>query len=197
MTWGRRGTPACRPARSVSAHSPPQTVIGASASTMLAIMRSRPLALSSCLGEEISAWCGRRTHVGNLRYARPWAVQARALRPIPGRGVGLWSGFRGITRALGPSWEDLSSGTTAPSTRRRCRGRREARSRALGALRSRPLAARPPVSSSSRSPPAMSVARPGATVHASAPEATVRRDCFRRTDSPKAPRRDRARPPGL
>jgi len=94
----------------------------------------------------------------------------------------------GITRALGPSWEDLSSGTTAPRTRRRCRGGQETRSRALGALRSRPLAARPPVSSSSRSPPAMSVARPATTVHASAPEVTVRRDCFRRTDSPEVPR---------
>ena len=77
---------------------------------------------------------------------------------------------------------------TAPSTRRRCRLGRETRSRALGALRSRPLAARPPVSSSSRSPPAMSVARPATTVHASDPQVTVRRDCFRRTDSPEAPR---------
>ncbi len=64
--------------------------------------------------------------------------------------------------------------------------------RALGALRLRPLVARRALRAG-RAHPARFVARLGATVHASAPQATVRRDCFRRTDSPEAPR---SRPEG-
>jgi hypothetical protein len=94
----------------------------------------------------------------------------------------------------GPQLGGSGWGTTAPRTRRRCRGGRETRSRALRALRSRPLVARRALRKD-RVPPARFVARPGATVHASALEATVRRDCFRRTDSPEARRPDRGWPP--